>query len=71
MRFLQAKYMFRQWLTKIMLRCRICDCICDPSDLQNGVCDDCRELEQREQVMDRLIRAEFKQLRLEDIYAEY
>lgn len=23
--------------------CRMCGCRCDPGDLQNGVCDDCRE----------------------------
>ncbi len=26
-----------------MLRCKMCNAICDPSDLVNGVCDDCRE----------------------------
>ena len=26
-----------------MLRCRMCNAICDQSDLVNGVCDDCRE----------------------------
>ena len=58
-----------------MPRCHICSCICDPGDLRNGVCDDCREEErkeqEREQAMDRLARAKFKQIRLEDIYAEY
>lgn len=57
-----------------MLRCRICDCICDPGDLRNGVCDDCRYEEQkvmeRKQEMRRLANANFKQLRLEDILDE-
>lgn len=57
-----------------MLRCRICDCICDPGDLLNGVCDDCRHEEQkvkkRKQEKIRLANANFKQLRLEDILHE-
>lgn len=57
-----------------MLRCRICDCICDPGDLRNGVCDDCRYEEQKEkerkQEKIRLANANFKQLRLEDILDE-
>lgn len=52
-----------------MLTCRICGCNCDPSDLINGVCDDCREAERREeqrkQEINRLMRAEYKQLKLE------
>lgn len=57
-----------------MLSCRICDCICDPGDLRNGVCDDCRYEEQKEkerkQEKIRLANANFKQLRLEDILHE-
>lgn len=57
-----------------MIRCRICDCICDPGDLRNGVCDDCRREEQKEkerkQEKIRLANANFKQLRLEDILHE-
>lgn len=57
-----------------MIRCRICDCICDPGDLRNGMCDDCRYEEQKEkerkQEMIRLANANFKQLRLEDILDE-
>lgn len=30
-----------------MARCRICGCRCDASDMVNGVCDDCREEQQR------------------------
>lgn len=25
------------------LTCKVCNCYCDPSDLKNGVCDDCRD----------------------------
>lgn len=54
-----------------MLRCRICKCICDPSDLIGGICDDCRkEAEQREDIRERfecLMSAEFHQMRLDDI----
>lgn len=54
-----------------MLTCRICHCNCDPSDLINGVCDDCRLVEQKEQErkreMCRLLNANFKQMELEDI----
>lgn len=54
-----------------MLTCRICHCNCDPSDLINGVCDDCRLAEQKEQErkreMRRLLNADFKQMELEDI----
>lgn len=58
------------WSKRIkMLRCRICDCICDPADLIGMVCDDCIEKYQkekeREQEMKRLAKAEFEQIRLE------
>lgn len=53
-----------------MLTCRLCGCNCDPSDLVNGVCDDCREAESREQEkqreLSRIMSAEYKQLELED-----
>lgn len=29
-----------------MLRCRRCDCLCDPGDILGGICDDCRDAEQ-------------------------
>lgn len=55
-----------------MLTCNKCGCFCDNSDLINGVCDDCREAEQREQErkqkMSRLLNADCEQMRLEDIY---
>ena len=55
-----------------MLSCRICDGICDPGDLRDGVCDDCRYEEQRKnernQEIDRLSLAKFKQIRLEELY---
>jgi hypothetical protein len=57
-----------------MLTCRLCNCNCDPSDLIGGVCDDCREQEEREQEkqreMSRIMTAEFKQMRLEDFVNE-
>lgn len=53
-----------------MLTCRTCGCYCDPSDLVNDVCDDCREVEhkeeQRKQEVNRLMRAEYEQIRLEE-----
>lgn len=54
-----------------MLTCRICHCNCDPSDLINGVCDDCREAEQKEtkrkrQVNIMLNATSFKQMEMED-----
>ena len=57
-----------------MLSCRICNGTCDPGDLRDGVCDDCRYEEQKEQErkqsMDRLAKSDFKQIRLEDIFSE-
>ena len=56
-----------------MLKCSICGCICDPSDLVNGVCDDCRAEEQKETenrlLIERLLKSECEQmeLRLEGI----
>lgn len=54
-----------------MLRCRICDCICDPSDLRCGVCDDCRERQEKElemrQEKSRIIHAEYKQMEMEEL----
>lgn len=53
-----------------MLTCRLCGCNCDPSDLIGMVCDDCREKERKEQEhkrkIDRLMKAECKQLELEE-----
>ena len=28
-----------------MSTCKRCGCICDPGDIRNGICDDCREEE--------------------------
>ena len=57
-----------------MISCRICGGVCDPGDLRDGVCDDCRYEEQKEkerkQAMDRLINAEFRQIRLEELLNE-
>ena len=53
-----------------MIKCIICNCQCDPSDLINYVCDDCRaerkRVEQRQERMKRLLTADGFQLRLED-----
>ena len=54
-----------------MLRCRICDVICDPSDLVNGVCDDCREVmrlrqENREKVV-LMANSNGKQMTFDDL----
>ncbi len=57
-----------------MLTCIKCGCFCDNADLINGICDDCREAErkeeQRKQETERLMRAEFEQMRLEDCFYE-
>lgn len=54
-----------------MLTCRICGCNCDPGDLENGICDECREEEEikdkRSREIGKMISSEFKQIRLEDI----
>lgn len=54
-----------------MRSCRICNCLCDPSDLEQGICDDCRaeiskKLESKEKT-ERLMKAEFEQMELEDM----
>lgn len=53
-----------------MLTCRMCSCNCDPGDLVNGICDDCREAEQQErerkQELSRLLNAECEQMGLEE-----
>lgn len=55
-----------------MLTCRICGANCDPSDLVNGVCDDCREAEQKEQErkqdINRLLKSDGEQMRLEEFW---
>lgn len=57
-----------------MLTCSKCCCFCDNADIINGICDDCREAErkeeQRKQETERLMRAEYKQLELEEIFYE-
>lgn len=32
-----------------MRRCERCGCLCDPGDLMNGICDDCRESEKKKE----------------------
>lgn len=56
-----------------MLTCRDCGCICDPSDLQNGICEDCRteqeEAEKNRELISQMMKSECEQitLRLEEI----
>lgn len=58
-----------------MIECRICGCNCDPGDLKEGVCDDCRtEKTAKEEQQDRLSKLNFmvrkgyyKQMRLEEM----
>lgn len=57
-----------------MLTCRICGCYCDPSDLIGMVCDDCRNKERKEmerrEAINRFVKAEYRQLELEDFVNE-
>ena len=56
-----------------MLTCRICGCNCDPADLQNGVCEDCRteqdEKAEKKEQLAQMMKSECEQmeLRLEEI----
>lgn len=53
-----------------MRRCDKCGCLCDPGDIVNSICDDCRmeekKKEENREMMLRMMRSETKQLRLED-----
>lgn len=53
-----------------MVRCERCKCLCDPGDLISGICDDCREEEQREQEqkqkMGRMLNGNSRQMELEE-----
>lgn len=57
-----------------MRKCEKCNCLCDSGDLQNGICDDCRPQEQKQEenqeMLLRMMRSKTKQLRLEDILHE-
>lgn len=54
-----------------MRRCDKCGCLCDPGDLRGGICDDCREDEQKKEdnreMMLLMMHGEARQMRLEDI----
>lgn len=54
-----------------MRRCDKCGCLCDPGDLRGGICDDCREDEQKKEdnrkMMLQMMHGEARQMRLEDI----
>ncbi len=51
-----------------MLTCSKCGCFCDNADLINGICDDCREAErkeeQRKQEIKRILNSDFEQMEL-------
>lgn len=53
-----------------MRRCEKCQCLCDPGDLINGVCDDCRESERKQEenqgMVLRMMRSEVRQMTLDD-----
>lgn len=53
-----------------MRKCDKCGCICDSGDLQGGICDDCREREQKQDerygMILRMMWGEVRQMTLED-----
>lgn len=53
-----------------MRRCDKCNCLCDPGDLVNGICDDCRETdrnqEENQEMLLRMMRGETRQMTMED-----
>lgn len=53
-----------------MRRCEKCGCLCDPGDLRNGICDDCRSAEQKkgenQEMLLRMMRGDARQMTLED-----
>lgn len=53
-----------------MIRCERCKCLCDPGDLINGICDDCREEERREQEQNQkwgqMLNGDFQQMELKE-----
>ncbi len=38
-----------------MLTCSKCGCFCDNADLINGICDDCREAERKEELEENIM----------------
>lgn len=53
-----------------MRKCDKCGCLCDPGDLQNGICDDCRSAEHKQEenkdIVLRMMRGEARQMTLDD-----
>lgn len=53
-----------------MRRCDKCGCLCDPGGLVNGICDDCREAEQKkeenQEMLLQMMRGEVRQMTLAD-----
>lgn len=55
-----------------MLTCRICECLCNPADTINGVCDDCRrDMQYKEEKGEEeklLMSAGFQQVELNEVF---
>lgn len=53
-----------------MRRCDKCGCLCDPGDLVNGICDDCRREERNNEDTTeqfwRMMSGEATQMELKD-----
>lgn len=54
-----------------MLTCRICNCLCDPADLKNMICDDCQSEIERKQFQkeksELLMLSDFRQMDLNEV----
>ena len=52
-----------------MIRCEMCGCNCDASDIRNGICDECQEeLNKRADKKEKIrtmLNSSFEQLELE------
>lgn len=53
-----------------MRRCEKCGCLCDPGDLVNGICDDCRseekKKEENQEILIQMMWSGTRQMSLED-----
>lgn len=59
-------------MLKKMMTCERCGAICDPADIRNFLCDDCREqidrdLETRDK-LERMLNMDYQQIRLENLW---
>lgn len=54
-----------------MLTCRICESNCDPGDLRDGICYDCRDKQEKDQKRkekrERLLRSSWQQMEMEEL----